>query len=189
MAQRSGSKQSFTFLAGIIALLWVVEAVDQFVLQGALNQYGIAPREWIGLRGIALAPFLHGDFRHLAANTVPFLVLGGMILARSRRDFVIVSVVAALVGGLGVWVFGKTGSVHIGASGVIFGYFGFLIAAAWFERSFSSIVTAVVVILLYGGLIWGVRPFQPGHVSWLGHLFGLLGGVEAARLLAGRKKR
>ena len=180
--------RSLLFLAGIIAFLWVLEIVDQFFLgrDQSLNRFGIVPRNWIGLRGIALSPFLHVSFTHLAANTVPLFVLGAMVLLRSTRDFVGVTFLAMLVGGLGVWLFGASGSCHIGASGVIFGYFGFLIAAAWFERGFLSIITALVVILLYGGLIWGVRPFQ-GHVSWLGHLFGLLGGVGAAYLRADSK--
>jgi len=112
--------------------------------------------------------------------------LGGMIAIRGLRDFMGATLIVMLAGGLGVWLFGQSNSVHVGASGLVFGYFGFLVACAWIERSPGSIVLALIVIALYGGLIWGVRPFQ-GQVSWLGHLFGLLGGVAAARLLARRQ--
>jgi membrane associated rhomboid family serine protease len=91
-----------------------------------------------------------------------------------------------LVSGLGVWLFGASG-VHVGASGLIFGYLGFLLLRGYFERNFPSILLSLIVGFLYGGAIWGVLPTQPG-ISWEGHLFGFIGGVLAARLLARRKK-
>ncbi|WP_437758994.1 rhomboid family intramembrane serine protease [Sorangium sp. So ce1389] len=172
-------------LGGFVALLWSIEILDLVVFRGSLDALGIRPRTVPGLVGIALAPLLHGGFAHLAANTLPFVGLGWLIMLRKKRDLFLVTLVAALVGGLGVWLLGSPSSVHIGASGVIFGYFGFLLLRGWFERSALSIALSLVVGLVYGGMIWGVLPTRMG-ISWEGHLFGFLGGVLAARLLGGR---
>ncbi|KYF78215.1 rhomboid family intramembrane serine protease, partial [Sorangium cellulosum] len=174
-----------TLLGGFVALLWAIEIVDFLIFRGSLDALGIRPRTVPGLAGIALAPLLHGGFAHLAANTLPFLGLGWLIMLRRTSDLVLVTLLSALVGGLGVWLTGSPSSVHIGASGVIFGYFGFLLLRGWFERSAVSIALSLGVGLFYGGMIWGVLPTRMG-ISWEGHLFGFLGGVLAARLLAGR---
>lgn len=186
-AIRSGGNPSnleiqFKILGTCITLFWVLEIVDSLLLRGALNRYGIRPRRLIGLRGIVLAPFLHGDLKHLAANTLPFITLGWLVMLRDVSDFFIVSAIAGLVGGLGVWLLGASNSVHIGASGLIFGYFGFLLLRGYFEQNPISIAISVLVGLLYGGLIWGVLPIRRG-MSWQGHLFGFAGGVLAARWL------
>ena len=178
-------KTQGTILGGFVATIWVLEVVDIF-LGGALNRYGILPRDLIGLRGILFAPFLHGNFAHLIANTIPFLTLGWFVMLRETSDFFVVTGITMLVSGLGVWLFGSAG-LHIGASGVVFGYLGFLLARGYFERNIPSILLSVIVGFLYGGAIWGVLPTQPG-VSWEGHLFGFVGGVIAARFLSQRKK-
>lgn len=174
-------KTHVIILVGLVALMWIIEILDQLV-GGRLDIYGIYPRHLIGLRGILFAPFLHGNFPHLIANTVPFITLGWLIMLRRTSDFFVVSAIAMLVGGLGTWLFGAP-ALHIGASGVIFGYLGFLLLRGYFERKFASILFSVFVGILYGSLIWGVLPGQPG-ISWEGHLFGFLGGVLAAKLLA-----
>ncbi|MGB3559764.1 MAG: rhomboid family intramembrane serine protease [Geitlerinemataceae cyanobacterium] len=171
-------------LGSFVALMWCVEIADFLVFRGQLDTYGILPRNLIGLRGILFMPFLHGNFPHLIANTIPFIILGWLVMLRKISDFFVVTAVTMLVGGLGVWVFGSPG-LHIGASGIIFGYLGFLLLRGLFQRSFGGILLSLVVGFLYGGLIWGVLPGQPG-VSWEGHLFGFLGGVVAARLLSRR---
>lgn len=175
-------------LGGFIALIWALEIVDLLFLGGALNAYGIRPRSIIGLRGILFAPFLHGGWAHLVANTIPFLTFGWLIMLRETSDFFVVTAVTMLVSGLGVWLFGSPYTIHIGASGLIFGYFGFLLLRGYFERSVPAIFLSLVVGLLYGGMIWGVLPLQFG-ISWQGHLFGFIGGGIAARLLARRKQR
>lgn len=172
-------------LGGLIGLMWAIEIIDQ-LLGRALDQLGIKPRTISGLRGILFAPFLHGGFAHLIANTIPFLTLGWFVMLRRTSDFWIVSTIAMIVGGLGTWLIGAPYTVHIGASGVIFGYLGFLLFRGYFERSFTAILLSVIVVVLYGGLIWGVLPGRIG-VSWEGHLFGFIGGAIAARLLAQRK--
>ncbi|NEO02697.1 MAG: rhomboid family intramembrane serine protease, partial [Moorea sp. SIO3I7] len=139
-----------------------------------------------GLRGILFAPFLHGGFSHLISNTIPFLVLGWFVMLQETSDFFVVTSITMVVGGLGVWLLGAPNSVHIGASVLIFGYLGFLLFRGFFERNLPSIFLSILVGFLYGGLVWGVLPSQP-HVSWQGHLFGFIGGILAARLLARRK--
>lgn len=172
-------------LFGLLAVMWVVEAVNA-ATGNALDAFGIQPRTLVGLRGIAFAPFLHGSWGHLMGNSIPFLVFGWIILLHDVRDFVIVSLLAVLIAGLGTWATGATGSTHVGASGVIFGYFGFLLLRGWFRRSVGSIILSLVLGLLYGGLIFGVLPGQTG-ISWQGHLFGFLGGGLAAYALCRRK--
>lgn len=169
-------------LLTIVAILWAIEIVDFVAFGGALNNFGIRPRQVSGLWGILFAPFLHGDFLHLIANTLPLVSMGWLIMLRDDTDLVPVTIITALVGGLGTWLIGSSG-VHIGASGVIFGYFGFLLLRGYFERSLSAIAFSIVVAFLYGGIIWGVLPSQPG-ISWEGHLCGFIGGIIAARLLA-----
>ena len=170
-------------LAFIVAALWAIEVVDQFVWRGRLDGFGIQPRTWRGLGQIFVAPWLHVGFGHLAANTVPLVVLGWLVMLRRMRDFVLVALVTAMVSGLGIWLFGGTYTIHLGASGVIFGLLGALLARAYFERSWAALGLAIVAGVLYGSMLWGVLPGVPG-VSWLGHFFGFLGGVLAARLLA-----
>lgn len=166
-----------------LALLWAIEIVDTVALHSSLQRHGIHPRSASGLWGVLTAPFLHAGWGHLSANSIPFLVLGGLARARGRLAFLEATVVIALIGGAGTWLFGGAGTNHIGASGVIFGWFGFLVFSAWYARSLADVVVAALVVFLYGGLIWGVLPGQPG-VSWQGHLFGFLGGWLAAKAIA-----
>ena len=146
-------------MGGFLVLLWVIEFIDQFIFGGSLDSFGVRPRTITGLWGILWAPFLHGGFRHLFANTGPLLVLGSIImLSRPLKDFFKVSFIVILIGGLGTWLIAPAGQVHLGASGLIFGYFGFLVLSAYFERSCRAIVIALVILLLYSGLIWGALP-------------------------------
>lgn len=184
---RKEIKTQAIILATFVAIFWLLEILDQFIFRGSLNYFGIIPHQVIGLRGILFAPFLHGDFPHLIANTVPFLILGWLVMLQETSDFFIVTGLTMLVGGLGVWLFAAPGSIHIGASILIFGYLGFLLLRGYFQRNIPSILLSILVFLLYGGTIWGVLPSRPG-ISWQGHLFGFLGGVLAAKLIATEKK-
>ena len=169
----------------LTAVLWVLEFYDQVTGQ-RLDAEGIVPREVDALDGVVWAPLLHGGFAHLAANTLPFLVFGFLVLANGLGRFVAVTAVIWLLGGLGVWLVAPDGTVHVGMSGVIFGWLTYLLVRGFFARSGTQIVLAVVVFLVWGGVLWGVLPGQPG-VSWQGHLFGALAGVVAAWLLARRR--
>ena len=174
-------KPRLALLLGIVGLMWLLEIIDTLFLGQRLNSLGIHPRDLASLPNIFLAPFLHSGFAHLIANTVPFAVLGGIILARSVGEFVGVSLIVLVVSGLGVWQIGGANTVHFGASGMVFGYLGYLLFRGIFERSVPSIFVAVVVAVAYGSILVGVLPIQRG-VSWEGHLFGFLGGLLAAWL-------
>jgi membrane associated rhomboid family serine protease len=165
-----------------------LEIIDQVFFHNGLNALGVRPRTIGGLVGIFFMPFLHNGLGHVLANTVPFVVLGWLVMLRRTADFFFVSIIVVLVSGLSIWLLGGTNTVHIGASGLIFGYFGFLVLRSYFERSFISIVMAVLVVFIYGGLIWGVLPAVQSGVSWLGHLFGFIGGAWAAYLITTRTR-
>lgn len=162
-------------LASGLALMWGMESLDQFVLDEQLDSHGIVPRELDGLTGIVFAPFLHLGFAHLMANTVPLLVLGGLLAIKGAARFVQVTMGVILLGGIGVWLFGRT-AVHLGASGLVFGYLGYLVSAGVFERRMRSVLLGIVAVVLYGGLVWGALPNNPG-ISWESHLFGLVAGA------------
>jgi membrane associated rhomboid family serine protease len=174
--------QGLVVLVALVAITWLVEIVDWIVPGRWLDSFGIRPRTMNGLMGIFFAPFLHGGLAHLMANTVPFLTLGFLVMLRGMGTFIGVSLLIIVLGGLGVWLLAPGNSIHIGASGLIFGYIGYLLARGYFERSFGSLAIAAVVALVYGGALWGVLPTDP-RISWQGHLFGFLAGVATAGLL------
>ena len=180
-------KTQVTILATFITIFWVLEIIDFFVFQGRLDLFGIHPHSLSGLPGILFAPFLHGGFGHLIANTIPFLTLGWFVMLQETSDFFIVTAITMIVGGLGTWFFGAPGSIHIGASILIFGYLGFLLLRGYFQRNLPSILLSIIIAFFYGGLVWGILPSDP-RISWQGHLFGFLGGVLAAKLIAKEKK-
>jgi membrane associated rhomboid family serine protease len=175
--------KEFKILIVAIAIFWTLEIADFLLFHGSLDSYGIRPHSIMGLRGIIFAPFLHGGFPHLIANTIPFLTLGWLTMIQQTKDFYIASIMSALVGGAGVWLFGSPNSVHIGASILIYGYLGFLLLRGYFQKNFPSIALSIFVAIAYGGLIWGVFPSQMA-VSWQGHLFGFIGGAIAAKMVA-----
>ena len=172
-------------VGGTLATFWAAFAVN-LVTDGALIQYGVIPRPTTGLRGILFAPFIHGSLNHLVTNSLPFLVLGWLVILRNARHFIPVTLLSMLGAGLMAWLVGAPGSVHVGASGVVFGYLGFLMLSGWFARSFASIALSIGVTVAWGGLVFGVMPGQPG-ISWQAHLGGFLGGVLAARWLGRRR--
>ena len=168
-------------LAVFVGALWVLQAVNWATGYLLIPIFGLIPREVEGLDGIVAMPLLHGSFEHLASNTPPLLVMGALLAATATRALVAVNAVIVAGGGALVWLFG-TAAIHVGASGLVFGWFGFLVARALVDRSPVTLGAAAVVGLLYGAMIWGVLPGRPG-VSWEGHLFGFLAGAAAAVLI------
>ncbi len=176
-----------TLLVCIVIVLWAIELANS-LMNNALDNFGIRPRNIVGLQGILFAPFLHGSWRHLISNTFPLVILSWLIMARDRSEWIAVTVLTAIASGLGTWLFGGASTIHIGASGVVFGYFGFLVARAYFERSMGSIAICLLVLALFSGMIWGILPVRVG-ISWEGHLFGLLGGIAAAWTIAALNRK
>ena len=171
-------------LVGTLALMWIVQIVDEVALGDRLEHDGIHPRHLDSLLGILWAPFLHAGFAHLLANTLPFLVLGGLVVVHGKRVWIAVTAAVILGGGALTWLLGRDAN-HIGASGLIFGYFGYLVGLAIVRRSATALITATIAVVIYGGLIFGFIPRS--GVSWEGHLFGAVAGFGLA--FVGRPRR
>jgi membrane associated rhomboid family serine protease len=165
-----------------VGLMWVVRGIDMFLPHGlSAAGVGVVPRTWDGLWNIPITPFIHEDFDHLLSNTIPLLILGTLILARGVTEFVFVVFVTTFVSGFGTWLFGEGNAQHIGASGVVFGFFGYLVFRIAFDRKITSGLIALAVAIGYGSaMVWSLVPEE--HISWSGHFFGFIGGFVAARL-------
>ena len=199
-AARQPKKRSAWVVGGatilsFVALLYVVEAFDQ--LDGhRWDDNGIRPLETDGLWGILFAPLLHANWAHLAANTGPALVFGFLVALAGLSRFVWATAIIWIVGGFGTWLIGNMGSAcgetdHIGASGLIFGWLTFLLVFGFFIRSGWQIVIGLLVLVVYGGVLWGAVPVLNvcGGVSWQGHLCGGIAGVLAAYLLSSPERK
>ena len=188
---RVGGATILTF----VALLYLVELIDQ-LMNHSLDVNGIRPGQTDGLWGIIFAPVLHANWQHLAANTIPLLVLGFLVTLAGMSRFVWATAIIWILGGFGTWLIGNAGSScgptdHIGASGLIFGYLAFLLVFGIFVRRVWDIVIGLVVLFLYGGVLLGAMPVlhQCGGVSWQGHLSGAIAGVVAAYLLSAPERK
>jgi membrane associated rhomboid family serine protease len=185
-ATPSPRRTAIQLLLAMVLLMWGLEVVDTG-LDNRLDRYGIEPRELDGLDGVIAAPFLHVGFGHLIANTLPFVAMGLVIALEGVWRLAGVTAVVALVSGLGTWLIAPADTIHLGASGVVFGYATYLITRGLFNRRAMEIAIGVAVTVLWGGaLLAGVEPQQ--GISWQGHLFGAIGGVVAARMLSGRRE-
>lgn len=162
----------------IVALLLVGVHIINSTMGGGLNQFGVIPRSIESLHHILFAPFIHIGWGHLYNNLIGLGILSALCLLRSPGFYIVNSLIIIVVSGLLVWVFGRTAS-HIGASGWVFGLWSLSIAIAWFDRRFSNIVIAMIVIVFYGGLAYGILPNDP-KISFEMHLAGAVAGVLAA---------
>ena len=167
-------KEKFQPIIILVVVIWAVEIVNFFFGHGLTN-WGILPRSITGLIGIPLAPFIHGGFWHTVSNTIPILILGGLTLVSSEKRFWSSTIGAIVLTGILVWLFARS-SYHVGASGLVFAYFGILMGRAFFERSFIAVFVAGVTVILYGGMLWGILPLR-SFVSFESHLLGLIAGV------------
>ena len=168
-------------MGALLALLWVVEALDQ--LSGnALDSYGIHARDVDGLPEIFSAPLLHAGWDHLLSNSLPFFGFGFLVLLGGVARWAVSSLVSIVSSGLAAWLLTPAGTIVLGASGLIFGWFTYLLFRGLWSRRPGQVVLAVLVLLAYGGLLWGVLPGTPG-ISWQAHLGGAVGGILAAWLI------
>lgn len=173
--------ERFGWIVGLLGVIWLVEAINLLTGYALNGWFGLVPRSLAGLDGILFMPLLHGSLAHAAANTAPFAILGGLLAVTARQSVLTASALIVGLGGLGVWLVGST-AIHVGASGLIFGWFGFLLARGIVERHPVPLLVALGVAAVYGTMIWGVLPGQAG-VSWESHLFGGAAGVLAALVL------
>lgn len=180
--------RAFFAMCAFIPVLWAIELVDWATGQGLDPDGGIRPRSLSGIDGIVFAPFLHGSFTHLASNSVPLLLLGTFVLAGQVKRFFLITGFIMLISGLSVWLFSASNTVTVGASGVIFGYLGYLLLRGIIERSWWGLAVGALVGLLYGWTISGVLPGTP-HVSWQAHLGGFIAGLAAAILFRRRRPK
>ncbi|WP_245905392.1 rhomboid family intramembrane serine protease [Photobacterium lipolyticum] len=173
-------------LIGIISLLCIVVHITNTFLGGALNDYGLLPRHVTHLTGLVAYPFLHGSWGHLISNLISFALLAVLVSRSGLARLLVVIMISWVVSGIGVWLFGRL-SFHIGLSGIIYGLWAYLLIYALMYRSLKSIAIAVIVMFLYGSMVWG---FLPVHhwVSFESHLFGAFAGVVAGYLFAKRDK-
>ena len=170
----------FAPIIAVLSLCWLVFVGNNVLGNGHWNQYGIIPRHLGSLPGIIWSPFLHGSFSHLAANSLPLLILGAIICGRSVGEFIAVTAAGVILGGGLTWLFGRN-AVHVGASGLIFCYFGYLTSLALFDRRVITVLISLVCLVAYGGMIRGVLPTSI-PISWEGQAAGLVSGIVMAWL-------
>ncbi|WP_039822893.1 rhomboid family intramembrane serine protease [Nocardia testacea] len=185
--RRTWSRAGVLTLAFVI-VLYLIEAVDVLVDFDIDRAVGIEPRAVDGLDGIVFAPLLHHGWDHLIGNTLPVLILGFLTLATGIRRGLAATAIVWFVAGVGTWLTGGQYTVHVGASSLVFGWLTYLICRGWFARQFGQIVLGLVILVLYGSLLWGVLPGQDG-ISWQGHLFGAMGGLFAGWVLSSDERR
>lgn len=170
----------------LLGLFLVVEIVNLFTGR-SLNQFGLLPREAQALPGILLAPFLHSNLAHFFSNIIPLGIFSLLMLEYGLRRALLVNLWIILVSGILVWLLGRY-ALHIGASGLIYGQFGFLVLAGFYHRQFLKLLISVGVGVVYGSMIFGVLPGR-AFVSWEYHLFGFIAGLIAAHYFNGRKSK
>jgi len=177
----------FFLMLFFVLFLWIVEIIDQVVFHGALDNFGIIPRDVTRLWAIVLAPLLHDGYAHLAANTLPLLVLGTVTGITSRRSYFAVSGALYLFSGMFIWVFAPGNTLLVGASGLCYSYLGYILARGFFGGRLISLAIAAFVWTIYSPTLIGVLPNSyAANVSWQGHLIGFLVGAVVA-FLQGRK--
>jgi membrane associated rhomboid family serine protease len=179
------SAEGLALLAGILAIMWIIEVVNSLDHYALDNDGGLIPRDVDRVWAIFTSPFLHASWPHLIDNTIPFVFMGAIIALRGASKLALVTLIVIVVGGLGTWLIAPAGTETVGASGVVFGYATYLFTRGLFERSALQILTGVIVGVVWGGaLLSSVVPHA--GVSWQAHVCGATGGVIAAWLLAAR---
>lgn len=186
MAEAMKAKHCFKLVCFLVSMLVLMQFINSFISYGILSAFGIMPRAPWGLLGIPFAPVIHHSWGHLFSNLLPLVVLCWLVCQLGARFFWLGTTGIIFIGGFLVWLFGGSG-VHAGASGLIFGYWGLLLAYAWFHRSLKSMLIALFVVFLYGGMLWGFLDMR-AHISWSSHFFGAIAGVIMAKVLSKPQK-
>lgn len=175
-------KANLSMALMLIAILWGFWFLN-FILGYRLNYLGILPRHLFGLIGIPLHPLIHGSFNHLFFNSIPLFVLLTLILIGGLPNFICTTTSITLISGFAIWLFGRS-ALHIGASGLVMGYLGYLLVHAYQQPSALSYVIAIICLYYFGSLLLSIFPKEEA-VSWEGHLFGLLAGIATTYICPG----
>lgn len=183
-ATRGHVRTSGIVAAVPVGIMWVLEAIDS-ASRNALDRFGIQSWSLDGLWGLATAPWLHLGWEHLASNSGPLLVLGFLVALSGLRRWLATTLVVATTSGLAAWLLSPPGTLTLGASGVVFGWLTYLVARGLWSKNLVQVLVGIGVLLVYGGILWGVLPSAPG-ISWQAHLGGAIGGLACARA-AGRR--
>lgn len=173
---------------GFLAVIWAVFVVDAVVFGGRLSQFGLHPRDSSGWYGIFLAPLLHANLAHVMSNSLAGALFASLIAFTSKRLFWQVTLIVTVIAGALTWLIGGINTVHIGASGLVYGWLAFLIVRGFVNKSIVQAILGIILASTYSGLIWGVVPTQAA-VSWEMHFFGALGGILAAVWLKRGRQR
>jgi membrane associated rhomboid family serine protease len=174
-------------MIAICAVLWVIEIVNQ-AGHFHFERHGLRPRDVSGLVGVVTAPFLHSGYGHLLANSVPFILIGWVVLLSGIRAFLTSSALIIVAGGIITWLIAPSGLI-VGVSGLILGWLGYLLGRAYFSRRFLWIMVAVLALFFFGTLLGGLLPSVGSEASWQGHLAGFVAGVFAAWIMHPRGGR
>lgn len=181
--------RAVSLMVAVLALLWLVELVNTLSGRALTSAGGIRARDPGSLVDIVFSPFVHGNLEHLAGNALPLFSLGFIAAVPNVRRFLLMNAVVIVVGGFGVWLFSPADSISVGASGLVFGYFGYLLLRGIVDRRPVDVVVSIGVALAYGYLMWHSIGFGVTNISWQGHLSGLVGGMIAAVLLRRPRRR
>ena len=176
------AKGGLLFMGGFVILLYIIEILNTLMRHGLNPTFGLRPRSMDGVLDILTFPLLHANLNHLLSNTLPLIIFGFLVFLSGIRVFITALAFSWLGSGLAVWLIGG-GGVTVGASGLVFGFFAFLLVRGFFNRSWWQILLSVVLVISYGSLLFGVLPTVVGDISWQAHLGGAVGGVVAAILL------
>ena len=171
------TQQNAYFLLKFVTLFWAIHLIN-WLAKYHLNVLGIKPRTSHGLLGIFFAPFLHGNFSHLFFNSIPLFVLGSLVLANGYEVFYTVSIVVIILGGFLTWLCGRN-AIHIGASTLVMGYFGYLLASAYYSFNVNTIILAIICLYYFGGLIYALFPGKK-EISWESHVCGCAAGIAVS---------
>ena len=181
------AKSGLLVMGGFVILLYVIEMVNTLMRHGLNYTFGLRSRSMDGVLDILTFPLLHANFNHLLSNTLPLIIFGFLVFLSGVRVFITALAFRWLGSGLAVWLIGG-GGVTVGASGLVFGFFAFLLVRGFFNRSWWQILLSVVLFMAYGSILFGVLPTVMGFVSWQAHLGGAVGGIIAAVLLRPKSK-
>lgn len=182
---QNSNRSKFFAAATLIILIWLISIVQLIgIIPDIIPK--LLPRNISGLPGIVGMPFTHGSLMHLISNTFPLIIFSALISLKGNKYFIEVTLMIILISGILLWLMGR-GSYHVGASGLVFGYFGYLLARMFYAPSISAIIISMITFVLYSGILFGILP-QGGRVSWEGHLFGLLAGIFVAKVMNNKNK-